>query len=46
MKLFMISLDTGILVWRTPDREMSLPPLGLMHHANAFFESWCLRKYR
>lgn len=46
MKLIMISLDAGILVRRTPDREMSLLPLGLMHHAKEFFESWCLRKYR
>ena len=40
------SLDAGMLVRRTPDSEMSLPPLGLMHNAKAFFESWYLRKYR
>ena len=40
------SLDAGMLVRRTPDSEMSLPPLGLMHHAKSFFESWDLRKYR
>ena len=40
------SLDSGMLMRRTPDSEMSLPPLGLMHSAKAFFESWYLRKYR
>jgi len=40
------SLDAGMLVRRTPDSEMSLPPLGLMHSAKSFFESWYLRKYR
>lgn len=40
------SLDAGILVRRTPDSEISLPPLGLMHNAKAFFESWYLRKFR
>jgi sulfide:quinone oxidoreductase len=40
------SLDAGMLVRRTPDREMALSPLGLMHRAKAFFESWYLRKYR
>ncbi|MEQ1527494.1 MAG: FAD/NAD(P)-binding oxidoreductase [Gallionella sp.] len=40
------SLDAGMLVRRTPDSEMSLPPLGLMHHAKSFFESWYQRKYR
>jgi len=40
------SLDAGMLVRRTPDSEMSLPPLGLMHNAKSFFESWYLRKYR
>lgn len=40
------SLDAGMLVRRTPDNEMSLPPLGLMHNAKSFFESWYLRKYR
>ena len=48
VELFCIvdSLDAGILVRRTPDSELSLPPLGLMHSAKAFFESWYLRKYR
>lgn len=40
------SLDAGMLVRRTADSEMALPPLGLMHRAKAFFESWYLRKYR
>ena len=40
------SLDAGMLMRRTPDSEISLPPLGLMHHAKSFFESWYLRKYR
>jgi sulfide:quinone oxidoreductase len=40
------SLDAGMLVRRTPDSSLALPPLGLMHHAKAFFESWYLRKYR
>jgi len=40
------SLDAGMLVRRTPDSEMSLPSLGLMHGAKALFESWYLRKYR
>lgn len=40
------SLDAGMLVRRTPDNEMALPPLGLMHGAKSFFESWYLRKYR
>ncbi|MFZ3018729.1 MAG: FAD-dependent oxidoreductase [Gallionella sp.] len=48
VELFCIvdSLDAGMMVRRTPDSEMSLPPLGLMHNAKAFFESWYLRKYR
>ncbi len=40
------SLDAGMLVRRTPESDMSLPPLGLMHNAKSFFESWHLRKYR
>ena len=39
-------LDSGMLVRRTPDSEMALPALGLMHNAKVFFESWYLRKYR
>jgi len=40
------SLDAGILVRRTPECEMALPQLGLMHGAKAFFESSYLRMYR
>ena len=40
------SLDSGMLVKRTPDSAMALPPIGLMHSAKAFFESWYLRRYR
>jgi len=40
------SLDAGMLVRRTQGSDMSLPPLGLMHNAKSFFETWYLRKYR
>lgn len=40
------SLDAGMLVKRTPEGGYALPPLGLMHNAKAFFESWYLRRYR
>ncbi len=40
------SLDSGMLVKRAPDGAMALPPIGLMHNAKAFFESWYLRRYR
>lgn len=40
------SLDAGMLVRRTPESEMALPPFGLMHNTKSFFESWYLRKYR
>ncbi|CAG0929597.1 MAG: Sulfide-quinone reductase [Rhodocyclaceae bacterium] len=40
------SLDAGMLVKRTPAGGLALPPLGPMHHAKAFFESWYLRRYR
>ena len=40
------SLDAGMLVRRTPDKETALPPLGLMHRATEFVEYWYLRKYR
>ena len=40
------SLDAGMLVQRTPEGGLALPPLGPMHHAKAFFESWYLRRYR
>lgn len=40
------SLDAGMLVRRTEAGAQSLPPLGVMHNAKAFFESWYLRRYR
>jgi sulfide:quinone oxidoreductase len=40
------SLDAGMLVRRTPERSTALPPIGLMHGAKSFFESWYLRRYR
>ncbi len=40
------TLDSGMLVKRTPEGGLALPPLGLMHNAKAFFESWYLRRYR
>jgi len=40
------SLDAGMLVRRTESGATALPPLRLMHHAKAFFESWYLRRYR
>ncbi|MBM3391825.1 MAG: NAD(P)/FAD-dependent oxidoreductase [Betaproteobacteria bacterium] len=40
------SLEAGMLVKRTPAGGFALPPLGLMHNAKAFFESWYLRRYR
>ncbi len=40
------SLDSGMMVKRTPEGGFALPPLGLMHNAKAFFESWYLRRYR
>jgi sulfide:quinone oxidoreductase len=40
------SLDAGMLVKRTSEGGYALPPLGLMHNAKAFFESWYLRRYR
>lgn len=40
------SLDAGMLVKRTPEGGFALPPLGLMHGAKSFFESWYLRRYR
>ena len=40
------SIDAGMFARRTPEGQMALPPLGLMHNAKAFFESWYLRRYR
>ena len=40
------SLDKGMLVMRTPDRSMMLPPLKLLHAAKNWFEWWYLRQLR
>lgn len=40
------SVDKGMLVMRTPDRSMMLPPLKLMHSAKNWFEWWYLRQLR
>lgn len=40
------SLDAGMLIRRTEGGSQSLPPMGVMHNAKAFFESWYLRRYR
>jgi len=40
------SLDAGMLIRRTERGSQSLPPIGVMHSAKAFFESWYLRRYR
>ena len=40
------TLESGMLVKRTPESGLALPPLGLMHNAKSFFESWYLRRYR
>lgn len=39
-------LDKGILVKRTEEKSLMLPPLRLMHFAKRFFEFWYLRQYR
>jgi sulfide:quinone oxidoreductase len=39
-------LDRGILVVRTPERNLVLPPLRGMHWAKRAFEKMYLRKYR
>lgn len=38
--------DQGTLVWRTPTRNLVLPPLRLMHWAKRGFERLYLRQYR
>ncbi len=40
------ALDHGTLVWRTPTRNLVLPPLRLMHWAKRGFEWLYLHKYR
>ena len=39
-------LDRGMLVWRTPQRLITLPPTGFGHQAKRFYEWWYLRQYR
>ncbi len=39
-------LTQGTLVWRTPERNIVLPPMRLMHWAKRWFEGLYLRKYR
>ena len=39
------SLDAGMLIRRTKKGSLSLPALGVMHNAKAFFESWYLRRF-
>lgn len=39
-------LETGVLVARTPQRTLVLPPLRLFHWSKRFLEWWYLRKYR
>jgi len=40
------SLDRGMLVARTPQRNIMLPPNRLAHWMKRFFEWWYLRQYR
>ncbi len=39
-------LDRGMLVWRTPERLITLPPSWFGHQAKRFYEWWYLRQYR
>jgi sulfide:quinone oxidoreductase len=39
-------LETGVLVARTPQRTLVLPPLRVFHWSKRFLERWYLRKYR
>ena len=40
------TLDSGMLVWRTPGRSLMLPSMGMMHWAKRIFEWWYLRQLR
>ncbi len=40
------SLNKGMLITRTPERSLMLPPSWLMHMSKRFFEWWYLRAYR
>ena len=39
-------LDRGMLVWRTLERLITLPPSWFGHQAKRFYEWWYLRQYR
>ncbi len=39
-------LDRGMLIWRTPERLITLPPSWFGHQAKRFYEWWYLRRYR
>lgn len=39
-------LTQGTLVWRTPERNIILPPMRVLHWAKRWFEGLYLRKYR
>ena len=40
------TLSHGMLIKRTGEQSLMLPPLRLMHYAKRFFEFWYLRRYR
>jgi sulfide:quinone oxidoreductase len=40
------SLRQGTLVWRTPTRNIIVPPLRILHRAKRWFEGAYLKKYR
>jgi len=40
------TLDAGMFIRRTEGGSQSLPAMGVMHSAKAFFESWYVRRYR
>jgi len=40
------ALSQGTLVWRTPERNIILPPMRLLHWAKRWFEGLYLRRYR
>jgi len=40
------STASGTLVWRTPERNLILPPMRLMHWAKRWFEGFYLRQFR
>ena len=40
------SLNKGMLIWRTPSRNIMLPACRVWHWAKRFFEGWYLRQIR